>query len=253
MSSMQQLIGDELCDTLKQATHTLALNTAESEPPSPLNPVAKKAALLEKQANAAFEKLCKEYMEIGQLLMQTIEFLSHTREEINFEAVFDELNDFGKKINSKTLNSLANQVSTDDALNPQAIFQLSKDTINALFEASAHLFAEKRFNEATKAFSILCNLVPDEYDHWVAYGHSATNNKQYDTSIVAYYMATSLRPDIPWPLIWAANACEAMGEKEASNDLLTRAYEVANESPEPEFKQLAPKIKERLTITNNKK
>lgn len=252
MKKLEEILGQELTGELKKASHEICVEAVHQEPPTGLISPDKKIAQLEAQTMDAFEKQTQEYIEGAESLMKAMKFIANKNPDIHLDKVAAELQNAGKKVNKASLDKLAEEMMTNQEVHPRELFMISEETVRALYLAAAHIMEEKHFLDAMKAFALICSIDPNVYNHWIGYGHSAFHSQNYDRAILAYYMATSLNPDSPWPLIWAANVCEQKNEFEAACDLLERAQVLSEEHLDKEIKALIPEISSRLHLVKGK-
>ncbi len=253
MSKIEAVLGKELTEILQNSVKTLALMQAENLAPNKaLTTPEAKAKQFEAQAIAEFEILTNDLVHAAQILLDKIEFLSRTDGEINNEAVRRELIDLGKGVTKESFDAAVQKSVENNLQSPPQFKTMSTQTLKALLKAGSSLLSESKYDEAQKAFNLICLLNPQEYTSWIGYGHASYHHKDYDKAILAYYIATSLRSNTPWPLIWAANACDAKREPQASLDLLERAFEILKENPDFSSQALEADIKQRIAACKTK-
>ena len=238
MTQLEKVLGPDLTQILKNASRELSAETAKDVLPSSLVSPEQQAALLETQTMESFEKLSADYEEAAHILLATLDVISRTRPDINYEKAVSELRN-------------ASMAATTETFSRALLFQeneqpLTNETLSALTDTAKYIFQEKQYAKAMSCFSLLYSIDPDSYANWVGFGHSAFHTQQYDTAILAYYMATSLDPVNPWPLLWAANTCENKQDLTAAHQLLERAKVVACDSEVNEYGALVKEIDERL-------
>jgi len=249
MLDVKMILGPNLSQVMHKTCFTLAQEVAKSEKPSPFVNKETRVSQLEAQAEKFFEKLSNEFLDAGQILEATLKKISPH----NHEKVVKELQKLQSDISTSNFEAFQGQIHTQKSFNSRTLFKISEDSIEALSQAAIRLMEDKLFADAVKAFVLVCIIEPNIYRNWICLGHSAFHSKQYDGAIMAYYMASSLSPTTPWPLIWAANACEMNHEIEEALDLLDRAKVLARESEDKEICALAHDIKEKIALLTVKK
>lgn len=248
MKQLAKVLGSELTQVLQQASHDLSQWVVEHESPSHFSNPKQKAKQLEMQTMESFEKVHHDYQDAAKILVSHLKTVVHNKSD--FESILSEFQNI--QVDKAHFDALTQQVASQEEYRPQDVFKISAKTIEALYQAADHILHEKDFADALKAFSFLCTIAPSEYRCWVGYGHSAFHTHNYEVSILAYYIATSLQPENPWPLIWIANVCEEKHEFQAAYELLARAKELALHGTDKAATSLVRDIDERLVRSGRK-
>ncbi len=235
MNEPKTSLAFDMNQALEEIGHAISKEIAASDPPSQFSSAVMKAPQYEEQLTTLFKTITETFTQGSDLLFTTLTLLSKSRSEIDIEKIGKELRQAHKHLNKETFYALARQESLDSKFSPENFFHISEETIGCLFDAAAFLMEENKFEDALKAFSLICSLSPGNYDYWLGFGHSAFHCKQYDAAILAYYKATLLNASSPWPLIWAANSAEQKNDIRGSLSLLERSFELCQEASEEDF------------------
>jgi tetratricopeptide (TPR) repeat protein len=102
---------------------------------------------------------------------------------------------------------------------------ISDECMQSLYEGARALFEGKEFNQAEKAFFVVCTIDPSQYAYWIGLGHASFQIRDYQQAILSYSMASAIDSENIWPHIWAANCFEEENDfhyaKVALNEALT--------------------------------
>ncbi len=248
---LQQILGRELTQILHDATHNLARIAEDHVPQTPLKSSKAKVQEIEQETNKSFDKLASDFSTAAKTLFSSLKDLSKTDPEIDIESIIREFDQAKNRLNIHDMKTNAMKLGESLVGNlapPDTEFvDLSETTAKALYTAASSVLKDKRYDDAQGIFSLLSSVAPKNYNYWIGYGHSAYFNQQYNVSILAYFVATSLSPENHWPLIWAANACEAKKDSAGAFDLLKRAKELIIETSLRDSGLLLEEIENRMS------
>jgi tetratricopeptide (TPR) repeat protein len=122
---------------------------------------------------------------------------------------------------------------------------ISDKCMAALYQGSSIIFEKKEYDQAEKAFFVLCSLDPTQFIYWIGLGHSAFQDKNYEQAINAYSMASALHPDDAWPHIWAANTFEEQKDFAHAKMAMSEALNLEKEKT-PKNHDLVRSLEEKL-------
>lgn len=122
---------------------------------------------------------------------------------------------------------------------------ISEKLLSGLYQGAKAVFEKKEYEQAEKAFFVLCSLTPYHFSYWIGLGHSALQNRNYRQAAAAYGMASTLRPDDAWPHIWAANAFEEQNDVTHAKMALSEALQI-EKSKEKQDHELIASLQQRL-------
>lgn len=238
----------EVKSLLHEATHKIAEQVAQKEPPSPLITLKERTRKKELELNKLLDELLERYRTASEVLFKHMELLSHTDKSIDFEKIKRDLPSTMSALSKKNVQEIIKRGSAEELSHPAKLFKISNELLNALYKTACAIFEQKDFESASAIFSMLCLLEPSKYDYWIGLGHSAFYNQKYDDAVLAYYQAILFPDTTYWPLIWAANACEGKKDFGAVVQLLEATKEILSESPEKEEKTLLAEVNNRLAF-----
>lgn len=134
-----------------------------------------------------------------------------------------------------------------DAKTLQEVFAIDEETLEALYQATKHLYEQQHYAEAAAAFSILSTINPNNHTFWMGLGNSEYFCQNYEAALIAYAMATQANPSDPLSLFFSAHCYEAMNQKElAINSLELVILSIGDKEEFATWKQKAIEQKQRL-------
>ena len=149
------------------------------------------------------------------------------------EAVVEELKGCFAKIDSpEALAELGKAALTNTSW--KAHLAISDNCMESLYQSAKALFDAKSYDDAEKAFFVLCALDPTIFAYWVGFGHTSFHQNNYQQAVNGYGMASTLNPEDIWPHIWAGNSFEKQGERDYAKMALGEALNLEKAKPSPD-------------------
>lgn len=126
------------------------------------------------------------------------------------------------------------ELSQDKSI--QEIAQISDASLEKMYKAAKYLYDNGRFQEAADAFNFLTLLNSQKVAFWYGLANSAYQLKNYKEALMAYTLVCQLVPDDYFCHIFSSRCYEALGDvKNAINSLELAQYVLGDR--EGELKQ----------------
>lgn len=192
------------------------------------------------------EALHKEFTGHFQKELETNFSLIRTRtEEGSFEliqALFEISRQKPHYFLEESCQNLAHLVTTKKEITQalengktiQELFELTDQTIKALYAAAKYLYDKKEYQKAADSFGVLTILNPCYQTFWLALGHSEYFLGHFEQALTAYAMASHLHPEDPHPYIFSAQCYEYLNDKMNAVNSLEVAFEAIEDKKEYE-------------------
>ena len=127
----------------------------------------------------------------------------------------------------------------------KAHLAISDDCMESLYQGAKALFDAQAYNDAEKAFFVLCALDPTASAYWIGFGHTSFQQNNYEQAINGYGMASTLNPEDIWPHIWAGNSFEKQGDHDHAKMALGEALNLEKGKPSPD-KEIVRSLESRI-------
>lgn len=114
----------------------------------------------------------------------------------------------------------------------QEVLGFSDETMGKFYRAAYHLFENRHYEDAEKAFLFLATLNPKNHEFWLGYGMSAQMCGRYEEAIDAYELAAYYKIESPVPYFYLAKCLFAIHDRESSLKALDLAIEYAEDQME---------------------
>jgi type III secretion system low calcium response chaperone LcrH/SycD len=108
------------------------------------------------------------------------------------------------------------QKQLSDEMSVQNMIGFSDETMDQFYAAACHIFENKNYDDASKAFLFLVTINPYHYDYWLGLGAATQHCHDYEAAIDAYEMAAICQLDNPIPYFHLANCLFAMHDRDSA-------------------------------------
>lgn len=212
-------------DTIKALSELLAQDVATSEN-AVENPKmhAEKIALEMKRDLDLISTSCKDGL---TYCLDAVQELARNNPEIDAESVVCDLTKASQIID---LDKAARELLEGKSW--KEILEIQNNAIEILYLGAKEIFTQKRYLEATAAFTFLTTLDSKNYTFWIGLGHAAFHNNDFSLAINAYTIASLCNSTSIWPHIYAANVFEAKNDKTQALLALEEAQELIQATQE---------------------
>ncbi len=186
----------------------------------------------------------------GHIFTKLVE-LSLNEPYLLSEKIFQDIVNFGIQANDNFDDIDGYYAKIADNKSLKEIFQLSNETIGAFYKAAAEIYREKRYQDASDAFSILVILDPDVYLFWFGLANCEYFCNHFDQALIAYDMAIQLKPSEPLNYIFSANCYEEIHDYSKALLSLEEAISIIDLDKE-KYNDVSQKIVEQKKRIENK-
>jgi len=160
------------------------------------------------------------------------------------ESVLEELATCFETIDTPDKTAEAGQAMLSD-VSWKNFLHISNNCMECLFQGAKAIFEKKAYDNAEKAFFVLCALDPTIFSYWAGFGHASFQQGNYQQAIDGYSMAAALHPQNMWPHVWAANAFEKQGDHDHAKMALEEALALVKTQATPDV-QMIQRLEHRL-------
>lgn len=244
MTILESVLGSEMARVIVKECHKEALKQVKLEKPSSFHSEKNRVTQREKQVVEEVETFVTLFQEGADILESSLKQLSLS----DHEMVAKELQKITKTLPKQKGKTEASSLLSKKNLWPKPKWKLSKKSLEAFVNAATHLMEQEKFEDAVKALYVLCTIESNIYEMWIAFGHAAFYAKQFPVAHMAYFMASSLKLESPWPFIWASKACEEMNENGQACLLLEEAKALAQKSSDKKECALVSELNDKISL-----
>lgn len=232
----------------------LAESLMQDTPPSQLISVKEQFKRYKNEIKREVKTYIKRLDEGVKLLTNSLVELSKSEPDLYNEDVLDDVIKFIEKSNKAlSVKDVLDYLKVFDEGSLKNYLQISEKTIESLYRAAKHIYSQKHFEEAAKAFSVLTAIDPNEYIFWHALGNCEYFCARYQPALLAYALAIQANPNDYTSQVFSAHCYEAIHDIDNALSSLDSALFITSHDKE-KHKDVHRKIvsqKERLI--NHKK